>query len=104
MPSEACAKQLAPTALREPDGAMRCWSTFIAALTVGLHRQRASPPEQCANYERRLRDVCFFILCRLDSEIYHTEIYHMPVLPKGCMLSKYTPGNHGEMRGPISYE
>lgn len=61
------------TALREPGAALRRCSAFIAALTVGLNCQRASPHEQCAKYKCGLRDFCFFLLSsRLDSETYHT--------------------------------
>ena len=60
------------TALGEPGAGLRHRSAFIAALTVGLNHQRASSREQCAKYERGLRDFCFFLLCRLDSETYQT--------------------------------
>lgn len=59
-------------ALGEPGAAIRCWSTFIAALTMGLNHQRTSPLEQCAKYERGLRDFSVFFVCRLGSETYHT--------------------------------
>lgn len=58
-------------ALGEPAAALRRCSAFIAAPTAGLNRQRASPREHGAKHERGLKNFCFFLLCRLDSETYH---------------------------------
>lgn len=88
----ACSKQLTNTELGEPGAAARCWSTFLAALTVGLNCQRASPPEQCAKHEHGLRDFCFFLPCRMDLETYHTPVKCMvpflmnKALPKHLLL------------------
>lgn len=78
-PSGTHWKQLAHTEHTEPGAAIKCSSAFICrslgqitALTVILNHQRTPPPESCAKHEHRLRNFCFFIVCRLDSQTYQT--------------------------------
>lgn len=96
MPTGACSKQLTHSAQRATERS----GSFHCCPNSGLNHQRAAPPEQSDKYEHGLRDFCFFLLCRLDSETYHIPAC---AAQRSCALN-CTFGNHGEMHGPISYE
>lgn len=84
----------------ESSTATRRQNALTAAPKVGLNHQGASPDKQSAKSEPRLGGSAFSFSAGWMLRL----ITPLPAVPQGCVILNYTPCNHGESCGPISYE